>query len=107
MIVVRQWMTNSYLPALTCSRAALLISTFILASCNPTEITSSGQRAGTSYSAAEMVNKAYIYRESPAITEGLDYGPKVNMKVSTDTKNPEFITANRLLKSDCTLSLFS
>lgn len=107
MIVVRQWMTNSIKPALACSQGALLISTFILASCNPTEITSSGQRAGTTYTSAEMANKAYIYRESPYITEGMDYGVNKGMKSSTDTRVPELITTNSLLKGDCTLSLFN
>lgn len=104
MIVVRQWMTNYFKPVLACSQAALLISTFILVSCNPTEVTSSGQRAGSGYAPAQMVNKAYIYRDSPAINQSVN---NVSMKGSTDLKNPEFITSNSLLKGDCTLSLFT
>lgn len=107
MNVVRQWMTNSFKPALAYSQAALLLSAFILAACNPTEITSSGQRAA-SYSSAELADKAYIYRDSPYILQGAGTSAnRVSMKGSTDLRTPEFITGNSQLKGDCTLSLFN
>ncbi len=107
MVVLRQWMTISLNSLKQSQLIAPLVCLFILSACNPTEITPSGQQAGRSYSAAEMVNRAYIYRDSPAIIEGPKYGPKVSMKSSTDTASPELITNNSLLKSECGLSLFN
>jgi len=100
MIVVRQWMTNSFKATVAYKKVALALTFLTLASCNPTEITSSGQRAA-SYG-GNVVNKAYIYRESPAITHGLNYGPNVSMTSSVDTSLPEFITDKTQLKGDCT-----
>ncbi len=104
MIVVRQWMTNYFKPTVAFRKVAVLLCLVTLASCNPTEITSSGQRANSSYG-GEMVNHAYIYRESPAILGGKGYGPDVNMKNFVDGSMPEFITDKTLLKGDCTVDL--
>ncbi len=102
MIVVRQWMTNYFKATAASNMVALLISLITLASCNPTEITPSGQRSSGVY-AGDFVNKAYIYRESPAIVHGLNYGPRVDMKGTLDKALPEFITDKTLLKGDCSV----
>lgn len=106
MIVVRQWMTNSFKPIVAFKKATLLCSIMTLASCNPTEITSSGQRAGSTYG-GEMLNRAYIYRDSPYILRGPNFNTNGGMAGSVDTSVPEFITDKSLLKGDCTLSLFN
>ncbi len=79
----------------------------VLASCNPTEIPASGQRINSGYTDAAMANRAFIYRDSPAIIEGPNFGPQVNMKRIIDDANPELITIKSQLKSDCNLSIFS
>lgn len=101
MIVVRQWMTNSFKPTVALLRATLVLSLLSLVACNPTEITSSGQRANSGVGSSDLVNKAYIFRDSPAILKGSNYGPDVSMKSVIDDSTPEFITANSLLKGDC------
>jgi hypothetical protein len=106
MIVVRQWMTNSFKPTNAFKKVALLFVLTTLASCNPTEITSSGQRTGTSYG-GEMLNKAFIYRDSPYINRGPNFSADGGMAGSVDTSMPEFITDKSLLKGDCTLALFN
>jgi hypothetical protein len=105
-MIVSQWMTKTFKTTTsTLFQCALLISFFV--SCNPTEITSSGQRAGTSYANGELANMAFIYRDSPYILEGPNYGPNADMKGSVDFNIPEFITNKSSLKGDCTLQLFS
>jgi hypothetical protein len=106
MIVVRQLMTHLFKQHFALHRLALAVSLIALASCNPTEITSSGQRAGGTYGGTFM-NKAYIYRESPAIVHGPSYGPTVSMSGSLDKRLPEYITDKTLLKGDCSISLFN
>lgn len=107
MIVLSHWMTKSFKAIRRPFVVTPLVCLFILSSCNPTEIASSAQQSGKSYSAAELVTRAYIYRESPAIIEGPKYGPTVSMKSSVDTNTPEVITTDSLLKSDCGLFLFN
>lgn len=107
MIIGRQWMTNSFKATVAPMRAALVLSLLSLVSCNPTEITSSGMRANGGMGSAELTNKAYIFRDSPAILKGSNYGPSVNMKSVVDGSTPEFITDSSLLKGDCTLNLFN
>jgi len=107
MIVGRQWMTNSFNKQSTLFGLMSLLALLFLTSCNPTEITSSGQRAGTSYANGELANMAFVYRESPYIIEGPNYGPNVNMNGSTDQSIPEFITDKPLLQSDCVFPFLS
>ena len=105
MIVVRQWMTNYFKSTAALEKAAIPFLSLALAACNPTEITSSGQRAATI--SGETVYKAYIYRENPSIVNGVNYGPTVNIGTTVDKRVPEFITDKSLLKGDCTLSIFT
>ena len=100
MIVVRQWMTNYFKPTVAFKKVTILFSLLTLASCNPTEITSSGQRAGSIYG-GDYVNKAFIYPESPSVLAGPGYGPDVNMRDFVDNSEPVLITDKTLLKSDC------
>lgn len=107
MIMPRQWMTK-FSTTKSFPKGLLLILLLILfTSCNPTEITSSGQRANTSYANGELTNMAYIYRDSPYILEGAQYSLNANMKGSVDESTPEFITNKNQLKGDCTISLFN
>jgi hypothetical protein len=103
MIMVRQWMTHFS----TLYSTLLGFMLIFVWGCNPTEITSSGQRIGTSFANGELANRAYIYRDSPYILEGPNYGPNVNMKGSVDQSLPEFITNKSQLKGDCSISLFN
>lgn len=107
MIVVRQWMTKPTKYSASLFWVAFTLSFLLLTGCNPTEITASGQRSSGSFSDAEMVNKALVYRDSPSIIKGLNYGPSVNMKNIIDGNTPEFITDNSLLKGDCSMLFLS
>ena len=50
-------------------------------------------------------NKAYIYRDSPFVFAGPNYGPAhPNMKEFTDQRTPEFITSNTLLNGNCSMN---
>ncbi len=105
-MIVRQWMTKTFKMACASLLVSQLLLLFLM-SCNPTEITSSGQRAGASYANGELSNMAFIYRDSPYILEGPNYGPNADMKGSVDFNIPEFITNKSTLKGDCTLEFFS
>lgn len=102
MKVVRQRMIRTFLNLNLLVHATSLF-TFLsfLSSCNPTEITSSGSAALATYNGT-MVNKAYIYRDSPYYLEGPNYGPSVDIKRMVDTLLPEEITANNQLTANCT-----
>ena len=106
-MMVRQWMTKTFKMRTPFLGMLSLFGLFLLASCNPTEITSGGQRIGTSYANGELTNMAYIYRDSPYILEGPNYGPDVDMTGSVDNSIPEFITNKTLLKGDCTFFFMS
>ena len=106
MRVVRQWMTKFFKNLNTRLGCTPLLFLMTLTACNPTELPSSGRQAGLSYSNGSMANKAYIYRDSPAITEGPNYGPGANMASSVDKYNPEMITVKSQLKGDCEISLY-
>jgi hypothetical protein len=102
MKVVRQRMIRPFslsnnLVVLT----TMLLFLFSLSACNPTEITSSGNTAFAVYDGS-MVNKAYIYRDSPYYLEGPNYGPVVDIKRMIDSSMPEIITTNNQLTSNCT-----
>ncbi len=100
-------MTNSFKKHLGHIGLVWIFALFILSACNPTEITSSGQRAGTSYANGQLANTAFVYRDSPYIIEGPNYGPDVDMAGSTDQSIPEFITDKPLLQSDCVFPFLS
>ncbi len=107
MIVVRRWVTKTFKNNFWFRSTASLTLLSILSSCNPTEIPASGQRINSGYTDASLANRAFIYRDSPAIIEGPNFGPQVNMKRIIDDANPELITIKSQLKSDCNLSIFS
>lgn len=108
MRVVRQRMIKPFNKILSMERIASLVTLVALASCNPTEIASSGQRNGVVINDGTLSNKAYIYRDSPAILEGPNYSPNnVDMSGSTDFRVPEFIANKTQLKGDCTINFFT
>ena len=96
MKVVRQWKTYSAF------NLGILTLLSVLASCNPTEITSSGLRQGSGGNGGSLPNKALIYRDSPMGANPVN----ISMASYVDKKNPEIITTKSQLKSDCELSLY-
>jgi hypothetical protein len=104
MKVVRQRMIETFKMHIKGIISPLIALAFFSA-CNPTEITSSGMRDGLTNANGTLTNKAFIYRDSPAIIEGPKYGPKVNIKGSVDFGRAEYITNKNQLRGDCILNL--
>lgn len=102
MRVGRQRMINLFENYKNVGTILLVVALTALSACNPTEISSSGIRNGISYNDGTITNKAFIYRDSPAILDNPGTSADVNIRRSVDFMNPEFITGNSLLKGDCT-----
>jgi hypothetical protein len=74
-----------------------------LSGCNPTEISDGGRSSTQVYSDPMFAQRAFIYRDSPAIIGAAN--PVVNMQSMIDQKIPEIITAKSELVGDCVFSM--
>ncbi|HXH31071.1 MAG TPA: hypothetical protein VNJ01_09685 [Bacteriovoracaceae bacterium] len=84
--------------------AALLLPwTFLalLASCNPTELTSKKSRSNVILNDGTLDGKAYVYKDSPSIIAGPAYTPnELSITLFLD-KTPELVTINSQLTGNC------
>lgn len=78
----------------------------ILSACNPTEITGSGVKSSVISNDGSFDGKAYVYKDSPAIFAGKNYGPSNPDMGSFLDRNAELVTDNTNLTGDCSIDLF-
>lgn len=109
MKVVRQRMTKKLLQK-GASLGMLLLSIpllGLLTSCNPTELTARNAQSNIILNDASFDGKAYVYKDSPYVLAGPNYGPSnVNMGKLTD-RRAELITTNTRLTGNCEMMFFS
>jgi hypothetical protein len=109
MIAVRQRMTKSFISRLPFGRSLLFLSALtLMASCNPTQMASSGLSSGLVVDNRDgsLDNKAYVYKESPGVLATSAFGlNNPNMGKFIDT-TPELITTNTSLTSNCAISFY-
>ena len=89
--IKKEWRLQALLPI-----AALAA----LVSCNVTELSPSASSGQIAYDSS-YANKALIYPDSPSILASPGYGNKIDISAFLDKRNPQFITDNSQLKSDC------
>ncbi len=93
-------------PGYTLLRTILLIASIaIFASCNPTEIASTGRSNLVSNSDGHLDGAAYVFKESPHILTGGRAVPGTYNISKAVTGKPEIITENTTLTGNCTVDL--
>ncbi len=94
-------------PGYSLLRTILLIASItIYASCNPTEIASTGRSNLVSNSDGHLDGAAYVYKESPFILTGGRASPGTYNISKAVSGTPELITENTTLTGNCTVDLF-
>jgi hypothetical protein len=102
--MVRQRMIT---PGYSLLRTILLIAAIaVFASCNPTEIASTGRSNLVSNSDGHLDGSAYVFKENPYILTGGSATPGLYNISKAVTGDPELITENTSLTGNCSLDLF-
>ncbi|WP_408095412.1 hypothetical protein ACJVC5_10250 [Peredibacter sp. HCB2-198] len=96
MRAVRQRMIKPF-------KLILLPFLVVLNACNPTEITGANQRSNIIQNDGTLDGKALIYRDSPTILAGNNYGPDNPEMGRFIDRKAELITTNSTLTSNCTI----
>lgn len=98
MTVVRQRMIKPRLLLLAMALMAVV-------SCNPTELTSKNARSNIISNDGTYDNMAFVYRDSPFILGGAQYGvANPNMNLFVDKTTLGLITTNNQLSSNCEMT---
>jgi hypothetical protein len=93
---VDQWMIKTFF---------LLNLGLLVASCNPTVISGKAQKGGQ-LASGDFENRAFIYRDSPAMYTAPGYGPaNPDMNKFIDKVAPEIVTTNTTLTGNCIMEL--
>lgn len=107
MRVVRQRMIKPFKNELPVWSLLLFLPLLgILSSCNPTEITGTNARSNVVMNDGSFDGKAYVYKDSPSIYAGMNYGPSNPDMGSFIDPKAELITNNTNLTGDCSINLF-
>lgn len=101
--MVRHWMTKTFSPLWT---IALIACLFAFASCNPTEIASTGRGSLTSNADGSLDGAAYVFKESPYILTNGRANPGTFKIGDIVDSSPVIVTENTSLTANCAVTLF-
>jgi hypothetical protein len=105
MIVVCQWMIKPVKKSLPWKSTWIVGLLLSLYSCNPTQLqptTSRGASVGDDY----LVNKAYVYKESPFVLGDTSLSPSYVSIAKYIDKTPVDITSNNQLTANCGMTFY-
>lgn len=101
--MVRQRMTTTYSLLWTIS---LIVSLFVFASCNPTEIASTGRGNLVSNANGELDGAGYVFKESPYILTNNRATPGFFNIGDIVDSTPVIVTGNTTLTGNCDITLY-